>query len=69
MHMATYKQIQDFIKDKYNITAQSCWIAHVKSDFGIPMRSNRKNKERVKPCPDRHRAKVEEALRYFKMIP
>ncbi|MCY1161813.1 hypothetical protein D9M71_18730 [compost metagenome] len=67
--MATYRQIQEFIKTKHEITAQSCWIAHVKSEYGISMQSNRQGKERVKPCPDKHREKVEEALRYFQMIP
>lgn len=67
--MATYKQIQEYIKNRYGITAQSCWIAHIKSDHGVPMRSQRKGIERVKPCPDRHKDKVEEALRHFKVIP
>lgn len=66
--MATYKQIQEHIKSKYQITAQSCWIAHVKSDYGLTAHSNRQG-ERVKPCPDRHRQKIEDALRHFKMIP
>ncbi|OOV83835.1 hypothetical protein [Acinetobacter sp. ANC 5600] len=67
--MATYKQIQEFIKGKHGITAQPCWIAHVKSEHGVAMRSNRQGKERVKPCPEKHRDKVEEALKHFKMIP
>lgn len=67
--MATYKQIQEYIKANHQITAQSCWIAHIKSEHGIVMRSNRNGTKRVKPCPDRHREKVEDAMRHFKMIP
>lgn len=29
--MATYGQIQDYVKDKYGFTAKTCWIAHHKA--------------------------------------
>jgi len=28
--MATYNQIQEWIKEKYGFTVKTCWIAHAK---------------------------------------
>ncbi len=70
--MATYKQIQEFLKSKHNRSFKTCWIAHVKSDYGLTNRQspNRQDSnKRVHPCPDIYRSKVEDALRHFKMIP
>lgn len=69
--MATYKIIQNYIRQKYGFTAKSCWIADVKSQHGVPMRiaANRKNPNiRKYPCPARYLAQVEEALRHFTII-
>lgn len=30
--MAIYKEIQEYVKEKYNITVQTCWIAHMKKN-------------------------------------
>ena len=51
--MATYKQIQDWVKQQYGFTPETCWIAHVKNLSGLPMRKalNRQGVERVRPCP------------------
>lgn len=70
--MATYKQIQDHLKGKYNRTFKSCWIAHIKSEHGLTKghSPNRHDPtKRVHPCPDEHRYKIEEAFRHFQMIP
>ena len=49
----TYKEIQDFIKNKHNKTVKTCWIAHAKEIYGLPLKpSPRRNKPRVYPCPD-----------------
>lgn len=51
--MATYREIQSFIKDKHNIIVQTCWIAHMKEKLGLPKRTavNRISEySRVKPC-------------------
>ena len=51
--MATYKQIQDRVRSQAGWLPKTCWIAHVKSDFGLPMRDapNRAGAERQVPCP------------------
>lgn len=69
--MATYPQITDWIKRRHGFTAQTCWIADVKSAHGITKRHapNRIDpKTKVKPCPAGKRAAIEEALRHFQMI-
>ena len=69
--MATYKEIQDYIKNKKGYMAQTCWIAHTKSICGIQTRvaPNRKNMDaRVKPCPEDKVEDIKEAFRYFGMI-
>ena len=36
--MATYKDIRNFVKEKYGFYPQPCWIAHMKEVCGIPVR-------------------------------
>lgn len=69
--MATYKEIQIYIKDKHNVVVQTCWIAHMKEKLGLPKRtaSNRISEySRVKPCPSEYEIFIEEAFRNFGMI-
>ena len=68
----TYKQIQEWVFEKYGFKIETCWIAHVKELSGLPIRPNpkRKSKEkREKPCPDNKREAIVAALRHYKMIP
>jgi hypothetical protein len=68
--MATYKQIQDWVKQQYGFIPKTCWIAHVKSLSGLPMRkaSNRQGAVRVEPCPLFKVDPIRSALRHFRMI-
>ncbi len=69
--MATYKAIQNYIKDKYNCSVKTCWIADMKEQCGITTRTapNRKSeKSRVYPCPDQHKEKILESFSYYGMI-
>ncbi|MEQ1821725.1 MAG: hypothetical protein ABL949_04390 [Fimbriimonadaceae bacterium] len=63
--MATYKEIQDFIQTRHGTEVQTCWIAHVKEQVGLPMRSaaNRQGSQRVKPCPPNKKGLILEAMR------
>ena len=64
--MATYSDIQEFVKNKYNVTVKTCWIAHVKELNGINLKKahNRiSNNKRVYPCPDDKRLMIEYAMR------
>ncbi len=68
--MATYKQIQNYVKQKYGFIPKTCWIADLKSQYRLTTRVayNRKGKERTYPCPKNKEKYIIEALRYFKMI-
>jgi hypothetical protein len=68
--MATYKQIQTWVKQNYGFVPETCWIADVKSQAGLPMQiaPNRKGVERVKPCPPEKMESIRAALRHFGMI-
>lgn len=67
----TYKQIQDYIKEKYHCSVKTCWIADMKEKCGIITRTapNRISEEkRVHPCPEIHKDKIIESFQYFGMI-
>jgi hypothetical protein len=68
--MATYKQIQEWVKQQYGFIPKTCWIADAKNQAGIPMRKapNRQGLDRVEPCPPNKIAPIREALRHFGMI-
>lgn len=69
--MASYKEIQSYIKENYGITAQTCWIAHMKEKLGLPKRtaSNRISEDsRVKPCPYEYEKYIKDAFKHFGMI-
>jgi len=69
--MATYKEIQSYIRSKYNIVVQTCWIADMKEYHGLNKRvaANRISIEtKVKPCPEDKKSLITEAFRYFGMM-
>ncbi|MDO5096775.1 MAG: hypothetical protein Q4D65_09450 [Peptostreptococcaceae bacterium] len=35
--MATYKQIQEYIKKEFGFSCKSCWIAHMKELCNLPV--------------------------------
>ena len=69
--MATYKQIQDYVRKRHGCTIKTCWIAHVKELNGLKLRTapNRiSGDERKNPCPTDNRPLIEEAMRHYGMI-
>jgi hypothetical protein len=68
--MATYRQIQDFVRQKYGFQPKTCWIADVKELAGLNPRKapNRISDKRKNPCPKNRIAQIMEAFRYFGMI-
>lgn len=53
--MATYKEIQQYVKNKYGYSVKTCWIAHMKELSGIKVKvSHRRYDENVRtnPCPE-----------------
>ncbi len=64
--MATYREIADLTRQMCGRTVKTCWIAHVKSDFGLITREapNRISPTaRVHPCPDDVRPAIIAAMR------
>lgn len=68
--MATYLQIQDWVKLNYGFTPKTCWIADVKHQAGLPMRKtpNRQGRLLVNPCPPEKIGPILAALHHFGMI-
>jgi hypothetical protein len=69
--MATYKEIQKWVKKNYGFVPRSCWIAHVKEIYNLNPRkaSNRRSQtHRMYPCPSEKIFAIKHAFRNFKMI-
>ena len=68
--MGTYRQIQDWVKERHGFKPKTCWIAHCKELCGLPKRDapNRQGEQRVQPCPPEKQAAIEEALGHFGML-
>lgn len=68
--MATYKEIQDWIRDQYGWKPKTCWIAHCKELKGLPVRPapNRLGSAREVPCPVNKRPPIYDAFRHFGML-
>ena len=69
--MATYKEIQSYVKSKYGFQPKTCWIAHMKELCGLPVKvsHNRYSLEkREKPCPDDKQLAIKDAFKHFGMI-
>jgi len=69
--MATYKEIQEYIKKKYGFTVETCWIAHVKEMCGLnpriaPNRHSRNS--RKNPCPVEKIGLIKDVFNHFGMI-
>ena len=64
--MATYKQIQNHIKNTHGKTVKSCWIADAKEQLGLPVKQSPKRiGERVHLCPNHIKPLIQEAFEYF----
>lgn len=69
--MATYKQIQEYVKRTYGYVPKTCWIAHCKELYGLESRIayNRHSvNSRTHPCPPNKQTDIKEAFEYFKML-
>jgi hypothetical protein len=69
--MATYKQIQEYVKKTNGYVPKSCWIAHMKEICGLdPKMSARRYSpdSRVHPCPMNKQEDIRNSFKYFKMI-
>ena len=68
--MATYKQIQEWVRQQYGWTPESCWIAHCKELRSLARRDapNRRGAERRVPCPRHKQDPIFRAFRHFMML-
>lgn len=68
--MATYAEIQKYIKAKYGYSVKTCWIAHMKEVCGLPVRmaNNRQSESsRMYPCPTEKQKAIRDAFAHFQM--
>ena len=68
---ATYKEIQEYVKNKYDPHVTNLYIAQVKREFGIIERENYntcEGKAKVPQVTPEKREAIIDALRYFQMI-
>jgi hypothetical protein len=71
MHQsATYKEIQKWVEQQFGFTPETCWIAHCKEIYGLPLGGapNRHGAERVKPCPSEKQPLIKRAFQHFGML-
>lgn len=69
--MASYEEIQQYVKQKYGFVPKTCLVAHAKEIFGIPVYKapNRIESDlRVNPCPEDKLHAIKDAFRYFGMF-
>ncbi|MBE6584420.1 MAG: hypothetical protein E7649_05525 [Ruminococcaceae bacterium] len=69
--MATYKQIQEYVKFKYGFQPKTCWIAHMKELCGLPIKPSHNRyslTKREKPCPADKQEAIIDAFKHFEMI-
>ena len=68
---ATYKEIQEYVKNKYGLHVTNLYIAQVKREFGIIERENYntgEGKAKVPQVTPEKREAIIDALKYFQMI-
>ena len=69
---ASYREIKEYVQEKFGLTVSNLYIAQVKSKYGIIERDNYnlpKSDDAKQPqCPMEKEKAIVEALRHFKMI-
>jgi hypothetical protein len=69
--MATYKEIENWVKKEYGFSVKTCWIAHAKEICNLNPRKapNRQNSNlRTNPCPTDKLEAIKNAFKFYKMI-
>lgn len=69
--MATYAELQKWIKEQHGFVSKSCWIADAKEMHRLSRGKapNRQGEQRVYPCPSEKLVAITEAFRHFGMLP
>lgn len=68
--MATYAQIQAYVKQEHGYTPKTCWITHMKEKSGLPVTRahNRQSEVRLLPCPESKEDSILEAFRHYGLL-
>ena len=68
--MATYKDIAAWVKERYGFSIKTCWIAHCKELYGLPVGTapNRQGEGRTNPCPTDKQPAIRAAFQHFGML-
>ena len=69
---ATYKQIQNYVLEKYGFKVSTLYIAQAKRKFGVEVKEyynkSKKENKRVPQCTPEKEEAILNALKYFRMI-
>ena len=69
---ATYKQIQNYVFEKFGFKVSTLYIAQVKRKCGLDVREHynmsKNEKQKIPKCPIEKEEAIFDALKYFKMI-
>ncbi len=69
---ATYKQIQNYILEKFGLKVSTLYIAQVKRKYGLEVREHynisKNENQKVLQCPIEKEEAILDALKYFRMI-
>lgn len=66
--MATYKQIQAWVKANYGWEPKTCWIADCKEICGLDLGvAHNREGERKHPCPPHKKKAIFEVFEHFGM--
>jgi hypothetical protein len=69
--MATYREIQDWVKAEHGYVVKTCWIAHCKEIAGLPLKiSHRRYVSNIRqvPCPTEKKQAIMDAFNHFGMV-
>jgi hypothetical protein len=70
-HAATYADIKRVTLEIGGFKPETCWIAHVKEQMGLPLLrapNRRDGAVRVKPCPPEKKQAIVDAMRRLKVL-
>ena len=69
---ATYKQIQNYVLEKFGFKVSTLYIAQVKKKHGLEVREHynmsKNEKQKIPKCPIEKEEVILDALKHFKMI-
>ena len=69
---ATYKQIQNYVLEKFGFKVSTLYIAQVKKKHGLEVREHynisKNEKQKIPQCPIEKKEAILDALKHFKMV-